>query len=477
MTSLTRSRGAAIVGAQRPRVAKVPTYVSSAGEEAVELAAEAGLVLDPWQEYVLQESLGERGDGRWAAMEVGLLVPRQNGKGAITEARELAGLFLFGEERVVHTAHELKASLEAFERVLGLVEGRDAFRSKVERVRMTHGEEAIELKTRASYSFASAPTRRGRKQRLRFMARSKSAGRGLTGDVVVLDEAYALQNAMLASLFPILSTLPNPQVWYTSTIGDETAIVLSALRRRGHAGGKRLAFFEWSATEDADLDDPRAVRQANPGLGIRITAEYVEKEREVLTDADFARERLGIRRRGATKRVIPDEIWDAVQDREAAPAGALCFGVDVLPDRSSGAIVASGDGVAELVDQRVGVSWMVDRVVQLCKAHDGIVVVDKGGAAVSIADEIEAEDVGVQRLSSAEVADACGRFYDAIVDGAVKVRPHEMLSTAVVGAVTKPVGDRFVWSRTKSTTDVTPLMAASLAAAGVREGEHFAIVV
>jgi hypothetical protein len=83
---------AALVGRQTPRVCSVPPYVSSAGREAVELAALAGLELDEWQAFVLEHALGERADGRWAAFEVGVLVPRQNGKGGILEARELAGL-------------------------------------------------------------------------------------------------------------------------------------------------------------------------------------------------------------------------------------------------------------------------------------------------------------------------------------------------------------------------------------------------
>jgi len=66
-------------------------------------------VLDDWQRFALDCALGERADGKWAAFEVGIVVPRQNGKGAILEARELAGLFLFDEQLILHSAHEFKA--------------------------------------------------------------------------------------------------------------------------------------------------------------------------------------------------------------------------------------------------------------------------------------------------------------------------------------------------------------------------------
>jgi hypothetical protein len=131
---LTSSTLAAPRGAQRPRVSHVPAGVSSAGVEAVELAASAGLVLDEWQAFVLESSLRERRVGdelKWSAFEVGLIVSRQNGKGSILEARELAGLFLFGEQLILHSAHEFKTAQEAFRRVLSLVENTDDLRKRV----------------------------------------------------------------------------------------------------------------------------------------------------------------------------------------------------------------------------------------------------------------------------------------------------------------------------------------------------------
>jgi hypothetical protein len=159
---LTTSPSVALTGAQRPRVSSYPQAVSSAGVEAVELAASAGLILDDWQQHVLNVGLGERADGKWAAFEVGLIVGRQNGKGSILEARELAGLFLFGEQLILHSAHEFKTAQEAFRRVLGLVQNTPDLEKLVSRVRTSHGEEGIELRNGA---------------RLRFVARSTGSGR------------------------------------------------------------------------------------------------------------------------------------------------------------------------------------------------------------------------------------------------------------------------------------------------------------
>ena len=90
---------------------------------ALEVCRMAGLVLDPWQELVFRHSLAERPDGRWAAFEVGCVVPRQNGKGALLAARALAGLFVLGDRLILHSAHEYKTATEAWMRLRDLIDG------------------------------------------------------------------------------------------------------------------------------------------------------------------------------------------------------------------------------------------------------------------------------------------------------------------------------------------------------------------
>lgn len=107
------SQGVVRRGSQVPRFEVFPPFFTTAADDAVDLAAVAGLDLDPWQERVLRGALGEREDGRWTSFRTCLVVPRQNGKNAILEARELAGLFLFGERVIVHTAHEYKTANES----------------------------------------------------------------------------------------------------------------------------------------------------------------------------------------------------------------------------------------------------------------------------------------------------------------------------------------------------------------------------
>ena len=114
-----------------PRVRHAPHVRANAWEDVTELAAGYGLSLLDWQENVFEATMGERADGSWAAKHVGLCCPRQNGKGSILEARALAGLLLFDEQMIIHSAHEVRTAQLGFRRLKSYFENYDDLRRKV----------------------------------------------------------------------------------------------------------------------------------------------------------------------------------------------------------------------------------------------------------------------------------------------------------------------------------------------------------
>lgn len=453
-------------GAQRPRIFSVPPSVSSAGQEAVDLAEQAGLHLDPWQSWVLDQSLGETSDGLWSAFEVGLIVSRQNGKGSILEARELAGLLLFDEQLILHSAHEFKTAVEAFRRLRMLIDQTPHLKRRVSRVVQSTNEMGIELSTG---------------QRVRFIARSGGSGRGFTGDLVILDEAYNLDAEAMEAVLPTLSARPNPQVWYTSSAGKDSSTQLGKVRARGVAGDDPdLAFFEWSVRakllgDDVDDDprDPANWAAANPALGYRITEQYVAKELTALGVESFAKERLAVTAYPVdpTQRweVIPEAHWLATLDPAARLGESLALAIDTTPDHGWTSIVAFGEreggGLhAEVVEHREGTAWVADRVVELNDRHSpcAIALDGAGPAGVLIAD-LEAAGVEVTQPTAREFAQACGSTLVAFRDTAVSHLDQEPLKAAIAGAAKRPLGDAWAWARRDTATDVSPLVALSLA--------------
>ena len=430
--------------------------VSSGAVEAIELAASAGLILDEWQCFALDVALSERADGKWAAFEVGMIVPRQNGKGSILEARELAGLFLFGERLILHSAHEFKTAAEAFLRVKALVDNTDDLRRKVKQIRTSHGDEGIELLDGA---------------RLRFVARSRGSGRGFSGDCVILDEAFNLGAEAMGALLPTLSAKPNPQIWYTSSAPMAGSVQLHAVRRRALAGGSpRLAFMEWSIDPEADrVDDPGSWAKANPSFGIRIGEEFVRAEIDAMPAPEFARERLGVPdpEPSVDPPLFPLADWNRLADPTSEFGGKVAFSVAVSPGAESAAIAMVGfrpDGMphVELVDHRPGVDWLPARRVELDgKVRSKFWVRDPSGPAVEL--------VGKFRdLKGRESTEAATRLLSAVAEGSFRWLCDERLagalSTAVVGARRRDVGDGvWKWSRVGSDVDISTIEAMTLA--------------
>lgn len=457
-----------LIGAQRPRVSSIPPFLSSAGGEAVDLAASAGLILDPWQRWVLDQALGERQDGRWSAFEVGLIVPRQNGKGSVLEARELFGLVLAKEELIIHSAHLFKTSKEAFRRILRLLEGTPDLDRKIKRVSNTHGDESIELTNGC---------------RLSFVARSKGGGRGLSGDCLILDEAFALVDDQIEALMPIMSARDNGQIWYTSSppLDAVTGEVLFNVRARGEAGDPVLAWMDWGQKRGVDLDDPRVHAAANPAYGLRIAPEAVERERRTMKDEGFGRERLGIWPETAGTAVISPAQWQALADPASLVGDDVSFAIDVTPARDHASIAvysprADGLGHIELIEHRSGVGWLVARLAELKERHNPVAVaVDVKGPAGSLLPDLAAAGIAPPEDPdkpargdlavpiAADVAASTGQFLDAIAAGSLRHLDQAQLSAAVAGAKTRPLGDAQAWARRTATADISPLVAVTLA--------------
>lgn len=430
----------------------------------VDLAASAGLILDPGQADVLVGGLGQETTGQWSASEVAVVEPRQNGKGAILEARALGGMYLFKEPLILWTAHEFKTAREGFLRVRSLVDNYDHLRKRVKAIRVAAGEEGIELLNGC---------------RLRFLARSGGSGRGFSGDCVFLDEAYALTDEQMAALMPTLSARPNPQIWYPSSAPLALSVVLRRICKRGRSGGEGLAYYEWCADRSASSDDRAAWAEANPALGIRISENDILRELGSMGDAEFRRERLGIWHEEEVEQVVDPEVWAALADPRSHPADPVSFAVDITPDRASASIGVAGyrpDGLRhnEVVEQRNGTRWVVDRLVQLVSRwRVCAVALDATSPAASLIPDLERCGIRtspergetlLEIVGSSSMAQACGGWIDGVTGDQIRHIDQAPLNAALAGAKQRPMGDAaWKWSRKDSSIDISPLVAVTLA--------------
>lgn len=453
-----------VTGVQFPSFSLVPESSYSQWLDVRDLCAAYGLVLDPWQENVLRSALGEQSSGRWAATRVGLSVPRQSGKTALFEARELAGLLLFGEELIIHSAHLVPTALEGFHRIKHYFENYDDLGKRVRRIREANGDQSVEMMSG---------------QRLLFKARARGSGRGFSPDLLMLDEAQILGEREWSAMLPSMSARPNPQAWLAGTPpgpGDDgetfTRIRESALE----GADRRLCWLEWSVTGKVDVADRKLWGQTNPGLGRRISVDAVADELHSMDAGTFARERLGRWASEELSTVITAAEWRDTGTTSPPTEGRVSYALDMAPDRhrmSIGVCIQGEVPHVEAIDPlESGIGSVVDWLVERSEKAAAIVV-DGQSPAMSFVPELQSRGVKVMITGAGDMATACGMFYDGVTRATLTHFAQPRLTDAVAGAKKRDIGQAggWGWDRKSPDTDLTPLVAVTLALYGAMKAK------
>lgn len=464
-----------------------PTYVETYGPLVAELCAAADFAPDPQQELLLDRIFAIRADGLPAAFSTAVICCRQNLKTGLFKQAALGWIYVTEQQLVVWSAHELPTALEAQRDLVALIERAPALRRRLmpgsnEGVYGGNGQERIE--------FASG-------QRIRFRARTLTGGRGLTGDKVILDEAFALQPAHTASLLPTLLTRPEGQVLYGSSAGMADSEVLRDVRDRGRAGSSpRMFYAEWLAPwrrcanprcahpkdhseEGCALDDLELRTKANPTLSTgRITLETIEDMRQELTPADFARECLGWwddpSRDGVT-RLIPVDDWTTASTTIAPPVdGVRSLGVVFDLDSSQGALAGAvkhdGGVHLELIDiGAVNLAALADWLEGRWR-NIGMIAIAGGGTSKALKQELRNRKVPervLRVLTTPEYFAGNAMLHDAICNSRnVTVpagQPSDALELSVKVSDRKITPSGWRWISTSPDGDRLPMEALSVA--------------
>lgn len=440
-----------------------PSYRKTLGPEVAGLSELAGFVPDVEQRVALDAIFALGADNKAASFEVAVIACRQNIKTGLFKQCALGWLFITDQRLIVWSAHEFATAKEAHRDLVELIEGCAPLRKRVKAIHRANGEEGIELRTG---------------QRINFKARTNTGGRGLSGDKVVLDEAFALQDSHLGTLVPLLSVRPDPQLVIGSSAGLGSSGVLRNIRDRGRAGtDPSLSYFEWSDDLPGDcqqgdlcshavgevgcrLDDQRRWARANSQLGRRLTVEYVEHERRMLPPAEFARERLGWWSEITdTAPAFDLDQWASLADPAAQPNPRPTWAVATAPDRSWSAVAVCWrrpDGLTQtmLADYRPGTTWVTARVAELRKRWSGgTVVVDVASRGLV---------PGAVEPALPAQAQAHSAFADAVAARSVRHGGEPHLTAAVRAARWRSSADSRVLDRS-GTAEISPPIATALA--------------
>lgn len=433
------------------------------------VAARMGIDYDPWQAGLLWILFSRDSDGRYCCGQGGLTVSscRQIGKTYTLGTAFFVKCMLSPGLKVIWTAHHTRTSDETFADMCSLAQ-MPAVARHIDHIRRANGQQEI--------VFANG-------SRIMFGARENGFGRGLHGaDVEVFDESQILTDRALSNMIPVMNTATDPLAVFLGNppkLGDPSD-VFAAKRRQAQAGNaKGMAYVELAAPRDCDSDDREAWAKANPSYPLRTSEDSIVRMRQLLPEDDFRREALGIWDETGGVGVITPETWKATEVVARPDGGTVSFGVDMPPDRSEvsiGACARYPDGTAhvELAECRSthehGTRWAVDWLADRWP-RTAAVVIDAQSPALSLLPDLKARHVKVTVTGARDIAQATGRLLDMLGSRTVTHLPaadQPALADAALRATLRTVGQGGLtaWQRTGSDTDISPLVAVTLALHG-----------
>ncbi len=443
----------------------LPSGLVSTGWPAIrDKSLELGIRFDSWQDGAGRIILSKRADGVYATSVGGVVIsiPRQVGKTFLLGAVVFALCLLTPGITVIWTAHRLRTAAETFQSMLGLSRRKKIAPHMLKPV-LGSGEEEIRFRNGS---------------RILFGARERGFGRGFTlVDVLVFDEAQILTENAIDDMVPATNQAPNPLLLFTGTPPkpSDPSEVFSGKRAKALAGDSDgMAYIEFSADENADPDDPIQWGKANPSYPRRTPAQAIQRMRENLTDDSFMREALGVWDTSKTLAVIDVKSWGLVADPASMAIDRLTLAVDVAPDRSVASVALAGvrsDGLlhVELDEHRQGADWVPAWVEERCERNRiHAVILDERNGLVGRRHGrpfLIGTNVAVT-LAAAEGADmaiACGQFFDLVMGQRLKHTDQPQVNVALSVARKRPLAGGWAWNRKSATSDITPIVAETLA--------------
>lgn len=398
--------------------------------------------LDPWQVWLIDAVLERYPDdwpnpelaGRLRYREAVISVGRQNGKSVFAAIFGLYGLMMHeAGPTVVGLASNADQANIIYRRVKYVIDNHRALRSRFK----TTGTRGI---------------RRLDKPGLYQIKPAKAdALQGIPVTMCLFDEVHLCHPDMWQAMVKGTTAQDDGLVLGITTAGDDTSVLLKALYVRGRKavagnGEERLGFFCWEAPEGSAVDDPDAIKAANPSvMAGRIPLSRLVDQ--VRSEPDHQARRYTLNQFVSAQTAWLDAgKWLSLGSEGLPEAARPVLVVDRTPGQAHASVTAvakhQGRFYSELVadiedptDER-----LFDECMRLNKLNPLTFVMD-GYPLGNLAKRLEMYGVTVKVMRQGDIFNACAFAYRQIMTGNVSHDHDARVTSQMPKAAVKQYGD------------------------------------
>jgi phage terminase large subunit-like protein len=316
----------------------------------------------------------------------------------------------------------------------------------------------------------------------------EGALQGIPISLCLFDELHLAKKGMWSAAVLGTAQREDGIVIGITTAGDQNSETLLDLYKTGQSAAsgdrelERFGFFCWEAPQHAKVDDPDALKAANPSISAgRLSLDNVLSDLKTIPEHEARRYRLNQFISGTASSWIPSDTFRKAGDKLSIPQEGGVFAVDISKNWEH-ATIAFANQVGEEHHTELVRTFVQPNETQLFNAlvelHHryaprAIALDDRG--LTNLGKRLKMAGFPVWQLWTKEISAACSVVYSMFANGEAKHNNDPLLIVQSPRGIAKYSGESWFISRKESLGEIDALMATVMALYVSSRAEHAAI--
>lgn len=437
-----------------------------------------GLQLDEWQEWLIRHLLERYPEGHPNAGELRyrqavVSMGRQNGKSLLAAILGVYGMLMHQKSgaSVISLASSIDQARIIYNRVLFVIQSNTFLSKRFKKASESRGIVTADGTGR----YDVKPAKEGALQ-------------GIPISLCLFDELHLAKKGMWSAAVLGTAQRQDGIVIGITTAGDQNSETLLDLYKTGQSAAsgdrslERFGYFCWEAPQHAKVDDPDALRAANPSIAAgRLSLDNVLSDLKTIPEHEARRYRLNQFISGTAASWIPSDTFRKAGDRLNIPQTGGVFAVDISKNWEHATIAFANqvgeEHHTELVRTFVNPNetHLFNALVELHHKYAPRAIALDDRALPGLGKRLKLAGFPVWQLWTKEISAACSVVYSMFANGEAKHNNDPLLIVQSPRGIAKYSGETWLISRKESLGEIDALLATVMSLYVSSRAEHAAI--